>query len=167
MGLFINDRKLKAAAGSMHQFCQEVRSIFPGPVDDPVVEASTAYLYVQLAHDLFGQRFAAKLVRQLRRGLKYATPAELDGRVAGIARHVTTMEQAMSSMTSGKSAEEICRMHVACTIEALLTSAGFNSGDPDASRNAFARFEGVIRDMRNHLLGIKAQNHFVMKSRVA
>ncbi len=53
MGFLVNDRKLKAAIGSMHQFCHNVREIFPGDVDDRVVEASTAYLYMSLVHDLF------------------------------------------------------------------------------------------------------------------
>ncbi len=167
MGLFINDRKLKAAASSMHQFCQEVRCIFPGQADDRVVEAATAYLYVQLAHDLFGVRFARKLSRKLRANLKYVTPAELEGRVAGIGRYVMAMEESVSSVASGKTPEEICRLHVSCTVEALLTSAGYNGNDQEVGRKAYPRFEEVIRNMRKHLLGIREQNYFLMKSRTA
>ena len=60
MGLFSKERKMKAAAASMHQFCQEVRHMFPGDVDDRVIEASTAYIYVKMTQDLFGNRFASK-----------------------------------------------------------------------------------------------------------
>ncbi len=167
MGLFINDRKLKAAASSMHQFCQEVRTIFPGQADDRVVEAATAYLYAQLAHDLFGARFARKLSRKLRANLKYSTLAELEGRMAGIGRQVAAMEQTVSSAATGKSPEEIVRLHVSCTIEAMLTSAGFSGNDPEVGRKVYPRFEEVIRNMRKHLLGIREQNYFLMKSRVA
>ena len=73
MGFLVNDRKLKAAVASMHQFCHEVREIFPGDVDDRVVEAATAYLYVSLVRDLFGPRFAAKLQKKLHMRLKYST----------------------------------------------------------------------------------------------
>ena len=97
MGLLINDRKLKAALGSMHQFCQEVRQVFPGDVDDRVVEASTVYLYVNLTRDLFGNRFAAKLQKKMHGRLKYSTAAEVEGHVTRIARQSEALEKAMAA----------------------------------------------------------------------
>lgn len=165
MGLFGNDRKLKAAANSMHQFCQEVRHMFPGDVDDRVIEASTAYIYIQMAHDLFGHRFASRLQRRLRNQLKYATPAELEGRVAGITRHAEGLERAALQMSSDHSPEEICRLHTSCVIESLLVIAGFDVGKPEVTKTAYIRFEEIIQDIRKHLLGIKEQNYFLMRSR--
>ena len=49
-------------------------------------------------------------------------------------------------------------------MEAMLSDAGFQ-GDPDVTKRAFARFERAISDIRKHLLGIKEQNVFVLKTR--
>ncbi len=165
MGLFSNERKMKAAAASMHQFCQEVRHMFPGDVDDRVIEASTAYIYVKMTQDLFGNRFASKLQRRLRNQLKYATPSELEGRIAGISRHAEGLEQAASQIASDHSPDEMCRLHTSCVIEALLALAGFNGNDPQVTKQAYMRFEEIIRDMRKHLIGIKEQNYFLMKTK--
>ena len=163
MGLLVNDRKLKAAMRSMHQFCQDVREIFPGEVDDRVVESATVYLYVSLARDLFGPRFAARLLKKLRGLLKYATPAEVDGRVARIEKHSEALDRSLANRNQG--ADELCRTHVASVMEAMLSDAGFQGDDPVVTKRAFARFERAISDIRKHLLGIKEQNVFVLKTR--
>jgi hypothetical protein len=165
--LLVNDRKLKAAAFSMHQFCQEVRQIFPGDVDDRIVEAATVYLYMSLARDLFGQRFANKLQKRLRGNLKYSTPAEVEGHVARITKRSEAMERAEAEKAGDRSAEELCRAHTAAVIDAMLDDAGFQDTDTDASKKAYIKFEEAIRVIRKHLVGIKDQNYFLMKSKSA
>jgi hypothetical protein len=167
MGLLLNDRKLKAAAASMHQFCQGVRCIFPGDVDDRVVEAATLHLYVNLARDAFGQRFAAKLQKRLQGNLKYSTPAEIEGRLARIAKHSEALERSAASQASERSPEEICRAHSEAVIDAMLTDAGFSEKDQEVSKRAYIKFEDAIKEIRKHLQGIKDQNYFVMKSKSA
>lgn len=165
--MLVNDRKLKAATGSMHQFCQEVREVFPGDVDDRVVEAATAYLYLSLARDLFGQRFASKLQKRLGERLKYSTPAEVEGHMVRITRHAEAMEKAMAAQTHDKSPEEIVRNHVTAVIEAMLADAGFPTNDPATFKKAYPVFDAAIKSIRTHLLGIKEQNHFLMKNKPA
>ena len=165
MSFLINDRKLKAAAGSMHQFCQEVREIFPGDVDDRVVEASTTYLYVSLVRDLFGPRFATKLQKRLRTLLKYSTAAEVGGHIARITLHSEALEKSVKSFSGPCSAEEIVRAHVLAVIEALLSDAGFKNISPAETAKSYAKFENAIKEMRKHLLAIKDQNNFLMKTR--
>lgn len=163
MGLLSNERKVKAAACSMHQFCQDVRDIYPGDVDDRVVEAATVYIYQSLARDLFGHRFAAKLRRKLAAMLKYATPAEVEGRLARIEKHSEALEKAMAANL--QTPEELCRAHTASVMEAMLSDAGFSSGDDQAATKSFGRFEAAIHVIRKHLIGIKEQNVFLMKPR--
>ncbi len=165
MGFLVNDRKLKAAVGSMHQFCHEVREIFPGDVDDRVVEAATAYLYVSLVGDLFGPRFGAKLQKKLHSRLKYSTSAEVEGHIARITKHAGAVEKGMDKNSPDRSPEEIVRTHVLAVIDAMLADAGFNNPDREQSATAYTKFEHAIKEMRSHLLGIKDQNHFLMKTR--
>ena len=49
------------------------------------------------------------------------------------------------------------------TIKALLAEAGFPADDVEALRKSYGKFEHVIRDMRDHLMGIKEQNDFVLR----
>ncbi|MHC4776806.1 MAG: hypothetical protein ACYTBR_16305 [Planctomycetota bacterium] len=156
MGLLVNDRKLKAAAFSMHQFCQEVRCIFPGDVDDRVIEAATVYLYVSLARDLFGHRFAIRLQKRLRGNLKYSTPAEVEGHVARIARQSESLERAAASQATERTP---------AVIEAMLADAGFQDPADEDARKAYIKFEAAIMVIRKHLVGIKEQNYFLMKSK--
>ncbi len=163
MGWFINERKVKAAANSMHQFCQVVRSIFPGHTDDGVIESATIFLYVSLSRDLFGRRFAECLSTRLRDRLKYATLSEVETRVARIARQADDLEQAADSVSSPRSSQEKCRNHVTSVIESLLLEAGFRSDDPQLLKETYPRFEDVVRGLKTHLLGIKEQNAVMMK----
>jgi hypothetical protein len=165
MGLLVNDRKLKAAAFSMHQFCQEVRCIFPGDVDDRVIEAATVYLYVSLARDLFGHRFAIRLQKRLRGSLKYSTPAEVEGHVARIARQSESLEKEAASQATERTPEEVCRAHTEAVIEAMLADAGFQDPAEEDATKAYIKFEAAIRVIRKHLVGIKEQNYFLMKSK--
>ncbi len=164
--MIVNDRKLKAAALSMHQFCQEVRCIFPGDVDDRVVEAVTAYLYLSLARDLFGHRFALRLQKRLRGNLKYSSPAEVEGHLARIAKHSECLERAAASESADdRTPEEVCRAHTTAVIEAMLADAGFQTFDAADGKKAYIKFEAAIMVIRKHLVGIKEQNYFLMKSR--
>ena len=164
MGLLINDRKVKAAANSMHQFCQQVRTIFPGEVDDSVVEAATVYLYMSLVRDLFGNRFGGKLQRRLYERLKYSTAAEVEGHMARITKHADVIERSAPRMPES-SPEEVVRAHVMSVIEAMLSDAGFQGRDPEITRPAYVKFEEAIKEIRNHLQGIRDQNHFLMRTR--
>lgn len=166
MGFLTNDRKVKAAAGSMHQFCQPVRAIFPGSVSDSVVEAATIYLYVNLARDLFGLRYANKLQRRLRRTLKYSSAKEIEARIAAIVRQSAVLEKAAAVKGGGsRSPDDVVRAHVVSVIEAMLNDAGFRGEDPEIARKAYEPFERTVKDMRRHLMGIKEQNSFLMRSK--
>ena len=167
MGLLVNERKLKAAALSMHQFCQEVRAIFPGDVDDRVVEAATVYLYVSLARDLFGHRFAGRLQKKLHGNLKYSTPAEVEGHLARICRHAEGLEKAAVAKGGEGTPEELCRAHTEAVIEAMLANAGIQDFDPVEAKKAYIKFEEAIRAIRKHQVGIKDQNYFLMKTKPA
>lgn len=168
MAWLVNERKLKAAANSMHQFCQQVRGIFPDNVDDRVVEAATVYLYVSLARDLFGQRFAAKLQRKLATNLKYSTAAEVEGHIARLEKQTDVLERAAHEDHPARTPEEIVRVHVVCTIQAMLSDAGFQEQrDQETIGRLYERFERAVKEMRRHLVGIKEANYFVMKSRQA
>ncbi len=162
MGFFVNDLKVKATAGSMHQFCQVVRSIFPGHADDRVIEAATVYLYAQVAEDLFGKRFTSRLKKQLGARIKYSTPSELAVRVAKIKRQARVRARAVAALSPVRSPEERVRLHVTSVIESLLFEAGFEASDPEVVRQCYARFEDVVRQLKKHLQGIKEQNYFLM-----
>lgn len=162
MSWMVNDRKLKAAIGSMHQLCQSVRAIFPGDVDDRVVEAVTLYLYTSLARDLFGPRFAAKLHKRLSVRLKYATAAEVEGHLARITKQSEAIQQAEESVSEDRSPEEMCRAHSSAVIASMLDDAGFNGRDPETHKKAYIKFDEAILEIRKHLIGIKEQNYFVM-----
>ncbi len=164
MGIMINKRKLDAAATSMHQFCQEVRSIYPGPTEDAAIEAATLFLYLQMSRDLFGPRFTTGLNRQLPQRLKYSSAQETKVRITRIAQLADARERAMSAAGPYRDADEKCRGYVTSVLRALLVEAGYRDDDPELIRSTYATVEQVIRDMKKHLGGIKEQNHFIFKS---
>ncbi len=163
MGLMINKRKLDAAANSMHQFCQEVRSIYPGPAEDAAIEAATLFLYLQMSRDLFGPRFTTGLNRQLQQRLKYSNAPETKARITRIAQLADARERAMSAAGPYRDADEKCRGYVTSVLRALLVEAGYRDDDPELIRSTYATVEQVIRDMKKHLSGINEQNHFIFK----
>ena len=162
MALIINQQKLQAAAGSMHQFCQEVRELYPGPADDPAVEAATYYIYVNMARDVFGRRFSGRMSRVIRSKLKYATASEIKQRMTRIHRRSRARDRALHKINGPRGAEDRCRSHVTSVIKALLAEASFHGDDPDIIRCAYTRFEEVARHIKRHLTGIKEQNRFVL-----
>ena len=165
MGFLMIDRKVKAAAGSMHQFCQAVRGIFPGPVSDAVAECATIYVYLNLTRDLFGLRFANRVQRKLRRTLKYNTAKQVEDRIGAIVRRAAALEKAVAAKEGDKSPDDVVRAHVVSVIEAMLSDAGFRGEDPEVSKKAYEPFERTVKDIRRHLLGIKEQNYFLMKAK--
>jgi hypothetical protein len=138
MGLFIDPLKLKAAARSMQQFCPAVRNVFPGPVRDVVVEASTVFLYVLVCHQVFGKRFTREL-----RGF------------------VAAYEQSLAQYATDKDHE--FRERIRGLITVMFTEAGYPANDPQIVSDAFTPFETAMRAIKTHLTGIKQQNHFVLK----
>lgn len=164
MGLLINNRKLDAAATSMHQFCQETRSIFPaGQANDDLVEAATVFLYLRTAQGLFGRRFSAALARRLKARLKYGAASDMKTTIQRFQERANHLERARLAQIDTRDADEVVRSHVTSVIESLLAEAGATMSDPEIIRNAYAKFELVIRDMKRHLSGIKEQNVFLMK----
>ena len=71
----------------------------------------------------------------------------------------------MDDASADRSAEEIVRAHVLAVIEAMLCDAGFKSVGKEQAARAYIQFERAIKEMRSHLVGIKEQNHFLMKTR--
>jgi hypothetical protein len=164
MGLLFNKRKLTAAASSMHQFCQETRALFPGGgADNAVVEAATMFLYLRTAEPMFGRRFAGALAEQLKARLKYTSPGDMKATLHRIHSRATQFERARVAKLDSRDAEEMVRAHVTSVIESLLAEAGETAGEPEVIRDAYARLENLVRDMKRHLAGIKEQNVFLMK----
>lgn len=151
MGLFVSNVKLKAAAGSMHQFCPKVRCIFPTVVDDAVVEAATAFLYLQTANDILGRHFANKLARALID--KFRSPAR--EQMARISR--------MSAMLDSAGACREFHEFITRVVQCLLQEAGCSTNDQATLRECFQSFQEVVMPMKDHLMGIKKQNTFIMK----
>jgi hypothetical protein len=174
MGLFINKLKLKAAIGSMHQFCPVVRTIFPDAPTDEVVEAATVFLYERLVRAIFGNRFADHWRAGVRAKFRYSTPIDMDMRLARIGQNVETFEQQEAAPGDGSGAsggsggsgasdhDEFTR-HVRSVIRALLVEAGAPYDDPGIVKLIFPRFENTARRLRDHLQGLKHQAQFVMR----
>lgn len=151
MGLFVSRLKLRAAAGSMHQFCPRVKMIFPVAVDEPAVEASTAFLYLQTARDVLGRRFASSLARQL--ASKFRAPKrEQMVRVARI-----------SAMADAHGGDEEFHEFITRVVKALLQEAGCPTNDPETLRECFTYFQEAVGPMKEHLMGIKNQNTWVLR----
>lgn len=159
MPLLVDKLKLKAAAGSLHQFLPAVRGVYPRPPADDATEAATVFLYVGLAREIFGRRFAHHLRLHLRPRYKFAIPTEIELRVLRIENRLEALtREAEPSMADDSAA------HVTTVIRALLAEACPEFDDPRHVRAIYPRFEEAVRRIKNHLLGIKRQPRFVMKS---
>ena len=75
------------------------------------------------------------------------------------------MEKGLDSNAQDRSPEQIVRAHVLSVLDAMLTDAGFKNLDREQAAKAYTKFEVTIKSMRSHLLGIKDQNYFLMKTR--
>ena len=164
MPFLIDKLKLKAAAGSMHQFLPVVRSMYPGIPPDEAIEAATVFLYAGLAREVFGRRFAHHLRLRLRPRYKFAIPTEIELRVLRIQNRLEAMKRDAEKYSGEASPHAQSTAHVTSVIRALLAEACPESDDPAQVRAIFPRFEKAVRRIKDHLLGIKRQTRFVMKS---
>ena len=133
------------------------------PPPDDVVEATTVFLYARVARDVFGPRFASRLSDHLLQHLKFTTPLDVEARCSRIGRSLTYFEQAERDACTNHSDQEKFTQHVRSCIRALLAEAGFGSDDSGIVKLLFPRFEAAVRRVRDHLMGIREQSHFVMK----
>ena len=69
------------------------------------------------------------------------------------------------SQKADRTPEEVCRAHTEAVIEAMLADAGIQGLEAGDGKKAYMKFEAAIMVIRKHLVGIKEQNHFLMKSR--
>jgi hypothetical protein len=163
MAFFINKLKLKAAAGSMHEFCPVVRNIFPAEPSNDVVEAATLFLYARTAESVFGRWFARHLRRRIREQLKFSTPIEMDARVYRITRHMEEFHRHAAGSRPRGLQDEFTR-YVHNAMRALLREAGTQFDRPEIVRLIFPRFEYAVRRVRDHLQAIKEQTRFVFRA---
>ena len=161
--MLIDGIKLKAAQHSMHQYMSSVRPIFPGEVADDVVEVATFFLYIRIARDVFGSRFASRLTRRLRHQLKYNDPATGMSRLKRIAKRAEQMRKALRQSSASRAPEAEFENNVRSAISSLLAEGEFPASDPEVLKLAFKEFDGAVRQIKQHLAGIKKQNHFIMR----
>lgn len=151
MGLFVNKTKLNAAVFSMPQFCPIVRTIFPVAVNDTVVEAATFFLYLQVARDTMGKRFAVRLGEELIERTRVPRDE--------VSKIVTKLSQQVASIPPNiEFHENVSRM-----ISFLLDEAGCSTTDEEVLRICFSRFDSAVSGIKQHLDGIRSQNVRVLK----
>lgn len=163
MTLFISQRKLKAAASSMHQFCPAVKAISPEAAPDDVVEVWTVYLYEHVAAEVFGRRFLKQLRGPLRRKARHNSPEEMDARVHKVQRLVENYQKASEDDAPPNSDSQRFTHYVQSVLRALLAEAGTREPDMMQLRRAYERFESAVRTLKMHLSGIKQQSPFIMR----
>jgi len=154
-------KKVRAAARSMHQFCPVVRLIFPDDPENEVVEATTVFLYEQLARRVFGKRFVQAMRAEWGGQFKFGTASEMAMRVARIARLAGDFEKIAVQNGDQSSGCEFTE-HVRGVIRSVLAEAGYRADDGELVRQVFPRFDQAVRRIKTHLNGIKQQNHFIM-----
>lgn len=163
MGLFVDRKKLKAALHSMHQFLGPVRSIFPCRVPDDVAEAALAYMYFTTASSVFDRRFTSRLELAMREKYQFATAVEIESRVNRIRHLAEAYRQAYEDARSETSISQTPFQDlVRGAIKALFVEAG-READEEIVTQYFALFEEAARRLRDHLAGIRKQNHFLMR----
>lgn len=163
MPFMVNAHKLTAATGSMHQFCGAVRTVFPDLVDDRVVEAVTSFLYVRVAEEVFGKRFASALRAKVRDIYKFSDWTEVESRIARIEQNIDAFATHSATLDPALMAEEEFTRHIRSVIRALLLEAGSPWEDSNAVRHTFPRFENAVRRIKKHLEGIRSQSNFLIK----
>ena len=161
MTLFVDKLKVRAAASSMHQFCSVLRAVIPVDADECMVEAATVFLYDHIARELFGRRFAKRMRALLRDRYRCGTPIEVDARVWKINRYFEEFEAA--ELRGCHDDQQAFTAHVRSVIRAFLAEAGMTSDNPALVKEMFPRFENAVRTLKQHLIGIKQQSHFVMQ----
>jgi len=154
--------KLVAAARSMHQFCNAVRSILPGDVKDDVVEAATGFLYLSVSADVFGNQATARIRRIIRKQLKYLDPAEFMRRIERIRLQAEAFR--VSEMSASGKLDDATAYQVAVNgaIRSLCIEAGVDHTDEEMLRECFPRFEQAAARIKTHLAGIRRQNRWLI-----
>lgn len=163
MSMFVNGHKLKAAAGSMHQFCGAVRTVFPDLVDDRVVEAVTSFLYCRLAEEVFGRRFSVALRARCRELYKFSDWTEVESRISRIEHNIAAFDTHSAELDPALMAEEEFTRHVRSVIRALLLEADNPWQDTNVVRHTFPRFENTVRRIKKHLEGLRSQSNFLIR----
>jgi hypothetical protein len=154
--------KLVAAAKSMHQFCNVVRGILPGDVNDDVVEAATGFLYLSVSADVFGSSATARIRRAIRHRLKYLSPREFASRIERLGLQAEAFR--LSELSASGKADDATAYQVAVNgaIRSMCIEAGLNHSDPDVLRECFPRFEHAAARIKAHLAGIRSQNRWLI-----
>ena len=163
MGLLPDHRKLDAAASSLHQYYPAVRSIFPGPVAEQVIESIAVLLYLRAAREVFGRRFAERLSARLGRRLRHASEAEVSRRMDAITRRTIAFESEADELLAAGARESAFEHHVRCVLRALLVEAGFDPDDAEVVHDRYMPLMDAARRLAEHLRGIKRQNPFMMR----
>lgn len=155
--------RLRAATGSMHQFLNSVRAIYPDVVADDMVEAATIFLYERAMRTVFGSGAAAAFRARIRALVKFAAPYEIEARIGRIESQFEAFT-AVRAARSGTPIHAEFTRHVECAIRALLLEADPKFDDPEVIRLVFPRFELAFRRFVTHLRGIQRQSVFLMKT---
>lgn len=156
------NRRVTAAAHSMHQFCQTIRNMVRSDLDDAAVEAVTMFLYVRIAREVFGQRFVKSMWTQLKGLLKYSSATDAKARVEGIARRLCEYEHSVvGDLIPG--AATAYQHHVRCTLRAILAECNLAANDAELLQTLFMPFVDAMNRIQAHLEGIKGQNHFLLR----
>jgi hypothetical protein len=154
--------KLMAVAKSMHQFCNLVRCILPGDVNDDVVEAATGFLYLSVSADVFGRSATARIRRVIRRRLKYLSPTEFASRIERLGLQAEAFR--LSELNAAGRTDEATAYQVAVNgaIRSMCIEAGLDHLNPEVLRDCFPRFEHAAERIKAHLAGIRRQNRWLI-----
>ncbi len=162
MGILGAERRLHAAASSMHQFYPLVRSFFRVPVDDRLVESATLFLYARIGQEIFGARFLDRFQGHIEDRLKYASPADASEQMIRIAERANHFEQVPDRLLDEVQVTTPFEHRVRSYIRALLEESGQDPEDAESVRDGFVRLENVLNRLRVHLTGIKRQSAFLL-----
>ena len=131
VGLFIDERKVRAAASSMHQFYPLVRNLYDHEVSNVIVETATTFLYLRLATEVFGRRFVDKMGPWMPDRLKYSSAEEIRDGVKRLTNHVDTFVSSRDEMLDCYSYESDYAHHIRAVIKAMFTEARTPMDDPE------------------------------------
>lgn len=154
--------KLTAAAKSMHQFCNVVRSILPGEMKDDVVEAATGFLYLSVSADVFGRQKAGKIRRVIGGRLKYLSPTEFALRLERLGMQSEAFRMQELDASGRNDDATAYQVAVNGAIRSLCLEAGLDHTNTSMLRDCFPRFEHAAARIKAHLTGIRKQNRWLI-----
>ncbi|MBT8487082.1 MAG: hypothetical protein HKO59_14245 [Phycisphaerales bacterium] len=163
MALFVDERKIKAACSSMHQFIPAVKRIFPGEVQPHLLESALVYMYLSVAREIFSRRFVERLDAGIRNGLRFNTPAEAHRRVAWITARVDTLLTTEDPLLFPGATISPYEHGVRCIVRTFLDEGGFSSEDSELVRDTFLPTDEALTALRRHMSGIKKQNPYLFR----